>query len=59
MLVEAERRGVGEDGAVVAALVGERDLRVGTKSRSTRRRLAFSRRRNRNRAICSVCSTAP
>ncbi len=33
MLVEAERRGVGEDGAVIAALVGERDLRAGTKTR--------------------------
>ena len=33
MLVEAERRGVGDDGAVLAALVGERDLRLGTKTR--------------------------
>ena len=33
MLVEAERRGVGEDGAVLAALVGEKDLRVGTRAR--------------------------
>jgi ATP-dependent helicase HrpB len=33
MLVEAERRGVGDDGAVLAALVGERDLRAGTKAR--------------------------
>jgi ATP-dependent helicase HrpB len=33
MLVEAERRGVGDDGAVIAALVGERDLRAGTKTR--------------------------
>jgi len=33
MLVEAERRGVGEDGAIIAALVGERDLRAGTKTR--------------------------
>jgi ATP-dependent helicase HrpB len=33
MLVEAERRGVGEDGVVLAALVGERDLRVSTKAR--------------------------
>jgi ATP-dependent helicase HrpB len=33
MLVEAERRGVGDDGAVLAALVGERDLRAGTKTR--------------------------
>ncbi len=33
MLVEAERRGVGEDGAVLAAIVGERDLRAGTKAR--------------------------
>lgn len=33
MLVEAERRGVGEDGAVLAALVGERDLRASTKAR--------------------------
>lgn len=33
LLVEAERRGVGHDGAVLAALVGERDLRAGTKAR--------------------------
>jgi ATP-dependent helicase HrpB len=33
MLVEAERRGVGDDGAVLAALVGERDLRASTKAR--------------------------
>ena len=33
MLVEAERRGVGDDGAVLAALVGERDLRAGAKTR--------------------------
>ena len=33
MLVEAERRGVGDDGAVLAALVGEKDLRVGTRTR--------------------------
>lgn len=33
LLVEAERRGVGDDGAVLAALVGERDLRAGTKAR--------------------------
>lgn len=33
MLVEAERRGVGADGAVLAALVGERDLRASTKAR--------------------------
>ena len=33
MLVEAERRGVAEDGAVLAALVGEKDLRVGTRAR--------------------------
>ena len=32
MLVEAERRGVGEDGAILAALVGERDLRASTKA---------------------------
>lgn len=33
MLVEAEQRGVAEDGAVLAALVGERDLRASTKAR--------------------------
>jgi ATP-dependent helicase HrpB len=33
MLVEAERRGVGHDGAVMAAIVGERDLRASTKTR--------------------------
>lgn len=33
MLVEAERRGVGDDGAVLAAIVGERDLRAGVKAR--------------------------
>lgn len=33
LLVEAERRGVADDGAVLAALVGERDLRAGTKAR--------------------------
>lgn len=33
MVVEAERRGVGEEGCVLAALVGERDLRVSTKAR--------------------------
>jgi ATP-dependent helicase HrpB len=33
LLVEAERRGVGEDGAVLAALVGERDLRASQKPR--------------------------
>jgi ATP-dependent helicase HrpB len=33
LLVEAEARGVGEDGAVLAALVAERDLRVATKTR--------------------------
>ena len=33
MLVEAERRGVAEDGAVLAALVGEKDLRSASKAR--------------------------
>lgn len=33
MVVEAERRGVGDEGCVLAALVGERDLRVSTKAR--------------------------
>ncbi len=33
MLVEAERRGVADDGAVLAALVGEKDLRVASKAR--------------------------
>jgi ATP-dependent helicase HrpB len=33
LLVEAERRGVGGEGAVLAALVGERGLRAGTKTR--------------------------
>jgi ATP-dependent helicase HrpB len=33
MLVEAERRGVGDDGAVLAALVGEKDLRAGVRAR--------------------------
>lgn len=33
LVVEAERRGVGEEGCVLAALVGERDLRVATKAR--------------------------
>ena len=33
MLVEAERRGVGEDGAILAALVGEKDLRASTRAR--------------------------
>lgn len=36
MLVEAERRGVADDGAVLAALVGERDLRVAAKTRFER-----------------------
>src|SRR5690606_26703256 len=33
LLVEAERRGVAEEGCVVAALVGERDLRSSSKTR--------------------------
>jgi len=33
LLVEAERRGVARDGCVLAALVGERDLRSSTKTR--------------------------
>jgi ATP-dependent helicase HrpB len=33
LLVETERRGVADDGCVLAALVGERDLRAGTKAR--------------------------
>jgi ATP-dependent helicase HrpB len=33
LLVEAERRGVGEEGCVLAALVGERDLRAASKAR--------------------------
>ncbi len=37
MLVEAEKRGVAEDGAILAALVGERDLRVAAKTRFDRR----------------------
>ncbi|MBX3192206.1 MAG: ATP-dependent helicase HrpB [Labilithrix sp.] len=36
MLVEAERRGVAEDGCVLAALVGERDLRSSAKARFDR-----------------------
>ncbi|MBS2016762.1 MAG: ATP-dependent helicase HrpB [Deltaproteobacteria bacterium] len=32
MVVEAERRGVAEEGCMLAALVGERDIRVGTKA---------------------------
>lgn len=32
LLVEAERRGVGEEGCVLAALVGERDVRTSTKT---------------------------
>ena len=32
LLVEAERRGVAEDGAILAALVGERDLRSGARA---------------------------
>jgi ATP-dependent helicase HrpB len=32
LLVEADRRGVGEEGCVLAALVGERDLRTSTKT---------------------------
>jgi ATP-dependent helicase HrpB len=32
LLVEAERRGVGEEGCVLAALVGERDVRMSTKA---------------------------
>jgi ATP-dependent helicase HrpB len=33
LLVEAERRGVAEEGCVLAALVGERDLRTASKTR--------------------------
>jgi ATP-dependent helicase HrpB len=33
LLVEAERRGVGEEGCILAALVGERDLRTSSKAR--------------------------
>jgi ATP-dependent helicase HrpB len=33
LLVEADRRGVGEEGCVLAALVGERDLRMSSKAR--------------------------
>ncbi len=33
LLVEAERRGVGDEGCVLAALVGERDLRASSKTR--------------------------
>jgi ATP-dependent helicase HrpB len=33
MLVEAERRGVAHDGAALAAIVGERDLRTAAKTR--------------------------
>jgi ATP-dependent helicase HrpB len=33
LLVEAENRGVGEEGAVLAAVVGERDLRTASKTR--------------------------
>lgn len=33
LLVEAERRGVAEEGCVLAALVGERDLRASSKTR--------------------------
>lgn len=32
LLLEAERRGVGPEGAVLAALIGERDLRMSTKA---------------------------
>ncbi len=32
LLVEAERRGVADDGAVLAALIGERDLRLAAKT---------------------------
>lgn len=32
ILVEAERRGVTEDGVVIAALIGERDLRISTRT---------------------------
>lgn len=38
LLVEAEKRGVAEDGVVVAALVGERDLRAMAKTRFDRGR---------------------
>ena len=33
LLVEAERRGVAKEGAILAALVGERDLRSSAKAR--------------------------
>jgi ATP-dependent helicase HrpB len=33
LLVEAERRGVGDEGCILAALVGERDLRTSSKAR--------------------------
>jgi ATP-dependent helicase HrpB len=33
MIVEAERRGIAEDGATLAALIGERDLGAGVRSR--------------------------
>ncbi|MDB4942236.1 MAG: ATP-dependent helicase HrpB [Labilithrix sp.] len=33
LVVEAEARGVGEDGAILAALIGEKDLRAGTRAR--------------------------
>jgi len=32
IVVEAERRGVGDDGALIAALLGERDIRLRSKS---------------------------
>jgi ATP-dependent helicase HrpB len=37
MLVEAERRGVADDGAIVAALVGEKDLRLANRARFDQR----------------------
>lgn len=33
LLIEAERRGVADDGAIVAALIGERDIRLEARSR--------------------------
>ncbi len=37
LLVEAERRGVAKEGAILAALVGERDLRLSAKARFDQR----------------------
>ena len=38
MVIEAERRGVAEDGALLAAMVGERDVRLETRSGLVRAR---------------------